>query len=356
MKTYLNMKLSLLIAIIIGLQSCTSSNDESEEIQIETAVDAPKLETLDISRITYKSAKSGGEFLRQYLASEIEPRGVVWDTFENPTVDLESKTVDGRGGNNYDSDIIDLLPNTEYYVRAYGTSTKSGLTGYGNQIIFKTVDPSIVAGQGLMDIDGNTYPSLIINENEYSAKNLSVTKYKNGDDIPQVQDPTEWSNLTTGAWCYYENDLNNETYGKLYNWFAVNDPRGLAPDGWHVPSDNEWQSLQEYLISSGYNDDGSVEVDKLKSAVASDPFNLDPDYPTPTNRTGYSALAAGLREGTGEFKWKGTFTSWWSTTPKVSNGSEYIIFRDIYQNGRDGFRGTGAALKNNGFSVRLIKD
>lgn len=78
------------------------------------------------------------------------------------------------------------------------------------------------------------------------AENLAVSRYRNGDEIPQVQDAAEWNRLTTGAWCYYENNsANGVTYGKLYNWYAVNDPRGLAPEGWHVPSDNEWQMLVE---------------------------------------------------------------------------------------------------------------
>ena len=79
-------------------------------------------------------------------------------------------------------------------------------------------------------------------------KNLDVSKYRNGDDIPQVTDATTWANLTTGAWCYYENNTANGTvYGKLYNWFAVNDPRGLAPSGWHIPSQAEWVTLQNCL-------------------------------------------------------------------------------------------------------------
>jgi uncharacterized protein (TIGR02145 family) len=78
--------------------------------------------------------------------------------------------------------------------------------------------------------------------------NLNVSHYRNGDVIPQVTDPTAWSSLTTGAWCYYNNDTANGTvYGKLYNWYAVNDPRGLSPQGWHVPTDAEWTNLTSCL-------------------------------------------------------------------------------------------------------------
>ena len=82
----------------------------------------------------------------------------------------------------------------------------------------------------------------------WMSTNLNVSTYRNGDVIPQVQDKDAWAKLTTGAWCYYENNAANGTkYGKLYNWYAVNDARGLAPAGWHIPTDGEWTVLSTYL-------------------------------------------------------------------------------------------------------------
>ena len=82
----------------------------------------------------------------------------------------------------------------------------------------------------------------------WAAKNLDVSTYRNGDKIPQVQDKKAWTNLKTGAWCYYENNTANGTkYGKLYNWYAVNDPRGLAPNGYYIPSHPDWEILKDYL-------------------------------------------------------------------------------------------------------------
>ena len=82
----------------------------------------------------------------------------------------------------------------------------------------------------------------------WMTKNLNTSQYKNGDPIPQVQDQTQWQNLTTGAWCYYENNTaNGRIYGKLYNWYAVNDSRGLAPEGWHIPTIGEFNTLSEFL-------------------------------------------------------------------------------------------------------------
>ena len=78
----------------------------------------------------------------------------------------------------------------------------------------------------------------------WKIKNLNVSNYRNGDLIPQVKNPAKWATLTTGAWCWYNNDsANGAVYGKLYNWYAVTDPRGLAPEGWHVPSDADWDTL-----------------------------------------------------------------------------------------------------------------
>jgi uncharacterized protein (TIGR02145 family) len=98
------------------------------------------------------------------------------------------------------------------------------------------------------DIDGNSYQVVKICNSTWMKSNLMVSKYRNGDVIPQVSDPTQWANLTTGAWCYYTNDTaNGPIYGKLYNWYAVIDSRGLAPIGWHVPSDLEFTTLSNCL-------------------------------------------------------------------------------------------------------------
>ena len=116
-----------------------------------------------------------------------------------------------------------------------------------------TLNAAAVNAASVTDINGNVYPTVNIGTQTWMQKNLNVSKYKNGDIIPQVTNPTQWAVLTTGAWCWYNNDSATyaATYGKLYNWYAVNDPRGLAPEGWHVPSDGEWNKLVKYLdISS----------------------------------------------------------------------------------------------------------
>jgi uncharacterized protein (TIGR02145 family) len=109
----------------------------------------------------------------------------------------------------------------------------------------------------------------------WTVENAEMVTYRDGTEIPQITDPTEWENLTTGAWCYYDND---PTKGKLYNWYAVagihdNDPntpnKELAPENWHVPSDAEWTTLENYLIANGYNYDGTTTGNKIAKAMAS---------------------------------------------------------------------------------------
>ena len=97
----------------------------------------------------------------------------------------------------------------------------------------------------ITDIDGNVYEIIKIGNQWWMAENLKVTRYSNGDAIPNITDGSEWTNLTTGAYCVYNNENNNNsTYGLLYNWYAIADGRNIAPEGWHIPTDAEWKELE----------------------------------------------------------------------------------------------------------------
>jgi hypothetical protein len=101
--------------------------------------------------------------------------------------------------------------------------------------------------------DRGTIETVVIGTQEWTVKNLNVSRYRNGDIIPEVKDPREWENLATGAWCYYNNDpKNGAIYGKLYNWYAVNDPRGLAPKGFHIPTETELEMVKDLNDSNGF--------------------------------------------------------------------------------------------------------
>ena len=173
----------------------------------------------------------------------------------------------------------------------------------------------------------------------WTTKNLDVTKYRNGDAIPQVQDKNAWAKLKTGAWCYYENKTaKGTTYGKLYNWYAVNDPRGLAPKGYHIPTDAEWTTLTTYL--------GGETAAGTKMKSTSGWLNNS----NGTNTTGFAGLPGGYRDYFGNFLYIGAYGCWWSSSEKVYNA----WYRDLNANNGNVNRSHNG--KQCGFSVRCLRD
>jgi uncharacterized protein (TIGR02145 family) len=146
-------------------------------------------------------------------------------------------------------------------------------------------------------------PTIVIGTQQWARLNLDVVTYRNGDIIPQVTDEATWNNLTTGAWCYYNNDPANASYGKLYNWYAVNDPRGLAPTGWHIPTYAEWGILIDKLNSY------SGDIDKKLKQVGSIWSN---NSTIATNESGFTGLPGGTRS-LGSFSRLGVIGMWWSS-------------------------------------------
>ena len=191
------------------------------------------------------------------------------------------------------------------------------------------------------DIDGNTYKTVIIGNQEWVSENLNVSHYRNGDLIPQVQEADKWSNLTTGAWCFYENETTNgKTYGKLYNWYAVNDSRGLAPAGWHIPTDAEWQELVEFLGGD------AIAGGKLKATTSWKSPNEGA-----TNESGFSAFPGGTRSTNGNFGTIGKYGNFWS-----SSEFNFKFAWDRYL----GYYNSGVYryyyYKENGLSCRCVRD
>ena len=315
--------------------SSTYSNEISLTTNIQLGV--PNLETKSISLISSTTASSGG-IIFSNGSSEIIAKGIVWSTNQNPTIDLSTKTNDDTGSVNFTSAITGLTNSTTYYVRAYATNNTG--TAYGNQISFTTSPPLTTA----TDVEGNTYELVTICNQKWSKTNLNVSKFRNGDIIPQVTDPIEWQNLTTPAWCYNENlSSNGTTYGKLYNWYAVNDPRGLAPVGCHVPSETEWVIMLDCL--------GDTSGNKMKETGTS--HWLSPNTGA-TNSSGFTGLPAGNRSGySGEFGGIGGNTHWWGITESTNN-PDYAFTCSLQPNFEFAIRIINP--KNYGFSVRFIKD
>jgi uncharacterized protein (TIGR02145 family) len=156
---------------------------------------------------------------------------------------------------------------------------------------------------------------------DWTKRNLDVTTYRNGDPIPQVTDPEEWKQLRTGAWCYYNNDpANGAIYGKLYNWYAVTDPRGLAPRGWHVPSNTEWQAMR--LCVRDLPPKGYVGGKMKTTGTIEDGTGLwyAPNTAA-TNLSGFTGLPGGLRYSDGDFRSMGFVSGWWGPVSSPYAGS-----------------------------------
>jgi len=186
-------------------------------------------------------------------------------------------------------------------------------------------------------------PTIQIGTQKWMSKNLDVAFYRNGDPIPEVTDATAWAALTTGAWCYYNNDANTGlTYGKLYNWYAVNDSRGLAPAGWHVPTDAEWTTLENSLGGA------SVAGGKMKEPGTT-------HWATPntgaSNESGFAGLPGGFRDYVGGFQDVGNRGYWWSST---EGGTSSAWGRALVS--YDGSVYRGSHYKASGFSVRCLRD
>jgi uncharacterized protein (TIGR02145 family) len=290
-----------------------------------------------------------------------------------PRVDANAFTIGNKGfvcGGWYYSGLSDMWeydPSTDGWTER----TYAPVTSKSKGITFNIGDKGYL-GTGYNNTGGPTNdfwmysatlePISFVNicDQTWTQKNLSVTKYRNGDSIPFVTDATEWNSLTTGAWCYYNNDPSTEAvYGKLYNWYAVSDPRGLAPDGWHIPNNAEWIALEN--CAGGYSVGGGA----LKETGGV--HWTDPNTGA-TNSTGFTALPGGMRNAGGNFSFLGNVGNWWS-----ANSGQYTHYGILFRGGyyRSLFHGSTIFYGNelhesypfppisdfkSGMSVRCVKD
>ena len=216
----------------------------------------------------------------------------------------------------------------------------------------------------ITDVDGNTYNSLTYGDQVWTVENAEMVTYRDGTSIPEVTDNAEWGSLTTGAWAYYNND---PTKPRLYNWYAVmgihdTDPntpnKEFAPEGWHVPTDAEWTTLENHLIANDYNYDGTTTENKIAKAMASTTgWNSSTDLgavgnnQSLNNSSGFNAFPEGGRYNDGSFNVEGYNAFFWSSTELNPNLARYSLlsFNNSYL-----FRNYN--YKQNGFSVRFVRD
>ena len=212
-----------------------------------------------------------------------------------------------------------------------------------------TTKPTSGYGPTIKDVDGNEYKTVYIGTQQWMGENLKVSKYNDGTPIPNVTDNTQWSNLSTGAWCHYNNsDSLGKIYGKLYNWYAVspttNGNKNVCPTGWHVPTDGEWTKLTDYL--------GGVAIagSKLKEVGLSN-WSYGPNTDA-NNSSLFTALAGGFRTNDGGSSvYLGQYATWWTIN---ESNSTWAWYRSLTCNG-----GAVAGYdypKIVGMSTRCLKD
>jgi len=294
----------------------------------------PILSTTEVIYITQTTATCGGNITSDGGAT-VTVRGVCWGTNPAPTI-ADNKTTNGVGTGSFTSIITGLTANTTYYERAYATNSVG--TAYGIVLSFTT--PGTVT-----DIEGNVYNTVVIGTQVWMVENLKTTKYQNGDPIDYITDSTQWNKyLATGAYCNYKNDNSYaNTYGRLYNWYAVNDSRNIAPKGWHVPTYTECTTLADIL--GGYTLAGG----KLKEVGTT--HWASPNTGA-TNETGFTALPGGQRGGfDGTFGWITIYFYSWSSTEVSSSNAWFMLMGSNFEK-----MSIGIYDKIFGYSVRCIKD
>ncbi|MDA3880883.1 MAG: fibrobacter succinogenes major paralogous domain-containing protein [Prolixibacteraceae bacterium] len=358
-KTFLPASLLLFIFSFL-IFSC--DDEGSEPIPCKYSIDVSEFE---IIRINQENVIVFMEIDDDDL-NDVEALGYVWSesadsvNLENADGAFVAETVVEDNIHQLDG----LQPNTTYKVRAYVTTGIK--TFFSNQLVFTTIDEDGVKGT-VTDIDGNLYETMIIGGNEWMLENIRVTHYRDGSSIDGNIEDEKWSSLTTGAYGVYPYDKIDgfeteeeimQAYGVLYNWYAVDDERGLAPEGWHVASDEEWRQLEMAL---GMSEADSKDTD-MRGSDQGIQMKIEATYPAPhprwdegnvsTNSSGFSVVPGGARyPGRGNFGYKGFAANFWTATG-VGTGDAWLR-GFVYHNDKVG---RFIDDKSYGFSVRCVKD
>jgi len=316
---------SLFLFVVIGC----GREDDLENIEL------PTLTTLEIADYLQTNAVGGGNVTSDGGDSSIV-RGVCWSTLEEPTIN-DFKTIDGKGQGSFTSNLVGLLPNTKYYVRAYATNRKG--TEYGDLVVFTTLKPFPENGTVVKDFDNNAYHTIVIGKQVWLLENLKTAHYNNGDLIFQRESYNEDGN----CWNFENSIENGEIYGKLYNWYAAKDTRGICPEGYRIPTNEDWLSLSNYL---GGN---TLAGGKLKESGL---IHWKSPNTGATNESGFTALGAGIREMDGSFQILGSSTYFWSSTVTYPNSAQADGFALGSYDATCGINSVG--YKTAGYSVRCI--
>ncbi|MFN8208026.1 MAG: fibrobacter succinogenes major paralogous domain-containing protein [Bacteroidales bacterium] len=312
-----------LILILLVFTAC-DTNEEKDPGPL------PVLSTAEVKELNLTSMLTGGNITSEGDAP-VSARGICWNYRSEPTI-LDSITMDGTGTGSFITTLTGLIPDLDYAVRAYATNSFG--TAYGEEILFRT--------GAVMDPDGNIYHSVRIGKQTWMLENFRTTSYSDSFWIPEVADDLQWNSPDEPRFCWYENKESNKVpFGALYNWAAVSSGR-FCPNGWHVPTSAEWNTLFTYL--------GGTKVVSNKLRQAGDANWMTPNTGA-TNSSGFTALPGSFRNTDGSFGNFGYYGYWWTSTP---NGSTQAVAVKMITSRAEIF--SEAVNVGAGLSVRLIKD
>jgi uncharacterized protein (TIGR02145 family) len=319
------------LLVFTFLVSCSGKKKEDPAALPKVIIESVESTSMTSATVKAKITSEG--------KSAVTKAGVAWGLNPNPTVFDNDKIASGFGSGAFTVEIDGLSEGVTYYTRSYAVNSAGTAYSEQRQMFAKAFTSN---GAGVTDIDGNSYNTIILgNGQEWMKENLKTSKYRNGDNIPTDLPDSEWSSTSEGAYSIFGNDIaNNTLYGKLYNWQAVNDSRGLCPTGWHVPTDGDWNKLEEFVGANGAGG-------KLKAV--SELWN--PPNTGAINIANFSALPGGQRASGGGFFSLNTNALFWT----ASENSAFNAWSRIITYQSDELR-RQPMNKRGGYSVRCIKD
>ncbi len=296
--------------------------------------------TLPMSVFTATTATLGGS-VDLNSGTAVTDRGLAWSALPSPTT-ADSVVYEGSGSGTFSVELSGLETGVTYFARAFAINN-AGIA-YGNEVTFSTTNDLFIVSDSVADADGNMYATVLMgNGDHWITSNLKTTSYANGDPIPNAADALDWGNATEGVWANYNNNPQHDSiFGKLYNWYAVDDARNACPLDWHVATDAEWTALTNFL--GGLSASGG----KLKSTGIS--LWLSPNDGA-TNESSMNCHPGGFRTGAGVFQEMFGTGSWWSATP---SNSFTAWNRSLFYTSSGTWRGSGGILE--GAAVRCVKD
>lgn len=297
----------------------------------------PSLTTNEATVITHYSVFTGGN-ITDNGGSTITSKGICWSNTKQMPEITDAKITSNSAGNNFQLYVKCLKPNSTYYIRSYATN-KAG-TGYGNTITVTTLSD---ADMTTTDIEGNVYKTVKIGSQVWFAENLRTSHYNNGEPIPTTNNEIFEENKPKYQWPANGDESLVEKYGRLYTWFVVTDKRNICPCGWHVPSQEDWKELIDYL-------GGDVELigANLKESGTN---NWTPPNEGATNSSGFTAIPAGSRDYTSAFVWFGKSASFWTSTDNDEDDALFYSLDHLNTELKEDVYSHRA-----GHAVRCIKD